>query len=259
MIVKSATLKLFKRNVRPQNLAPRDSVDRAVRIDVHQILLAPPSSGGGGGGGAGLLRRSLSSRLVSLEKAGWEEFDISRAVQEWIRDPSTNLGIEISCDVRYRMEELLEFVTWSPPVADSAYLSTQLPVLNVLSHERGILGRQKRTAPDRGDCVRGDGEQRCCRFPLTIRFRDIGWEDWVIEPHSYQAYYCEGTCPMNYRMAHRFAHVKAVLRERIPNSALTVSCSATRMGSLNIAHYNSEGILIVSVIENMFPLQCMCA
>lgn len=257
-IVKSATLKLFKRNVRPQNLVPTDNVDRAVRIDVHQILESPSSVGGGGG--ARLLRRSVSSRLVSLDKAGWEEFDLSRAVQDWIRDPSSNLGIEISCDVRYRMENLLEFVTWSPDVADSAYLSSLLPVLNVLTHERGILGRQKRTTTtERSDCVRGDGEQRCCRFPLVIRFRDIGWEDWVIEPASYQAYFCEGTCPPNYRVAHRFARVKALLRERLPNSSLTVSCSATRMGSLNIAHYNNEGILIVSVMENMFPLECKCA
>lgn len=225
-------------------------IDRSLRIDVHQVL--QPSADR-------LLRRSADSRLVTLDKAGWEEFDISKAVQDWIRDPSSNLGIEISCDVRYRMEDLLTFVTWSPAVADDPYLSGLLPVLNVLTHEKRILGRQKRSLPERNDCLRGDGEERCCRFPFTISFQAINWHQWVIGPESYQAYYCEGSCPANYKVAHRFARLKLLLRERNPATPLNVGCKEMRMGSLNIAHYNNEGVLMVSVFENMFPLECMCA
>lgn len=249
-IVKSATLKLFKRDLRPSNLAVSDMIDRSIRVDVHQVLHLSDER---------LLRRSVDSRLVALDKAGWEEFDVSKAVQDWIRDPSSNLGLEISCDVRYRLEDLLTFVTWSVAVADDPYLSSLLPALNVLTHEKRILGRQKRSLPERSDCLSGDGEERCCRFPLTISFRDINWHQWVIGPDSYQAYYCDGSCPANYKVAHRFSRLKQLLRDRIPGTPLSVGCKETRMGNLNIAHYNSEGVAVVSVFENMFPLECMCA
>lgn len=249
-IVKSATLKLYKRDVRPQNLQISDVIDRSLRIEIFQVLQLSADQ---------FLRRSLDSRLVSLDKAAWEEFDVSRAVQDWIRDPSSNLGLEISCDNRYRMEDVLNFVVWSPPVADNPYHVSLLPALNVLTQEKRILGRQKRTLPERSDCVQGDGEERCCRYPLTIHFRDINWHHWVIEPASYQAYYCAGSCPRDYKVAHRYARIKSLMRERNPTMQLNLDCIETRMGSLNIAHYNSENTLVVSVFENMYPEECMCA
>lgn len=266
-VVKSATLKLFKREVRPQNLLPSDMIDRSIRIEIYQIVQL--SADHETPGEIRHLRRSIDSRLVSLDKSSWEEFDVSRAVQDWIRDPSSNFGLEITCDNRYRMEQLLEFTFWSPAVADKAYhhhhhrlQSNQLPALNVLTQEKRILGRQKRTASaslEQNDCLQGDGEERCCRFPLTINFTDIGWGDWVIAPLSYQAYYCEGSCPRNYKVAHRYARIKSIMRDLNPSTPLSVNCLATRMGHLHIAHFNSNNEQVVSVFENMFPEQCMCA
>ena len=188
-IVKSASLKLYKREVKPQNLLVTDIVDNSVRVEIYQIVHPI---------GSQWLRRSVDSKLISLDKTGWEEFDISRAVQDWIREPASNYGLEIVVDSRYqRMDDVVEFTLWSQAVRDRAHESARLPSLNVLTQEKRILGgRQKRSVIEsRADCTPGDNERRCCRYPLTISFKEIGWDSWVIEPASYDAYYCHGSCP----------------------------------------------------------------
>ncbi len=230
------------------------------------------------------MRRLVDSRLVSIAKTGWEDFNVGRAVQDWIRDPTTNLGLEI--DSNHRLLQYVSIVTSTHPqetdndashlitndviqlqspadAADSAAGGSSLPSLSVLTQQRPILGsgsvrRSSRTA-ERDDCQQGDGEARCCRYPLTISFRDIGWSSWIKTPESYEAYYCSGTCPAGYRIAHRFASIKTILNSINQNSVLPLTCSATSMSPLTIVHYNQEDRLTVSVLDNMFPNECKCA
>uniref|UniRef100_A0A914CD45 TGF-beta family profile domain-containing protein n=1 Tax=Acrobeloides nanus TaxID=290746 RepID=A0A914CD45_9BILA len=35
----------------------------------------------------------------------------------------------------------------------------------------------------------------CARRDMIVDFRDIGWEDWIIAPKSFEAHYCAGSCP----------------------------------------------------------------
>lgn len=220
---------------------------------------------------------------MSIERTGWEEFNVGRAVQDWIRDPTTNLGLEI--DSTHRLSQYVTVVTGTnllngevttdvadqnindvmqPAVPTESFAAGgKLPSLSVLTQQRPILGsgsmrRSSRTA-ERDNCQQSDGETRCCRYPLTISFRDIGWSNWIVQPESYEAYYCSGTCPAGYRVANMFASIKAILTSINQNTVLALACTATRLSPLNIAHYNNEGRLVVSVLENMFPAECMCA
>ena len=38
--------------------------------------------------------------------------------------------------------------------------------------------------------------------PSRVSFQDLGWEEWIIAPDDYQAFYCHGECsfPLNTHM-----------------------------------------------------------
>lgn len=254
-----AKLKLYKTDVRPRNLIHSDTVDSSVRIDVFQLL---PGRSNGSATDPALLRRTVASRLVSLTKASWEEFDVSAAVQDWIRNPGSNFGLEVTCDSRYRLNDLLEFVVWSQAVRDSSYSSSRLPILNVLTQERRIISRQVRSASAArdGDCVQGSGEHRCCRYPLTVSFRDIGWESCIIHPREFQFYTCAGTCPPGFRVAHHFSSMKGRLSEINPDLTLPVRCAPTKLLPLILVHLSSDkNTTTISALDNILPEECMCA
>lgn len=38
------------------------------------------------------------------------------------------------------------------------------------------------------------GVTSCCRDRLYISFAEIGWDDWIVSPKGYDAYFCRGSC-----------------------------------------------------------------
>lgn len=114
-------------------------------------------------------------------------------------------------------------------------------------------------------CTPADGEtQPCCRRSLWISFRELGWDSWIIRPHGYQAYFCDGSCPPGHLPAHNYAAVRqlllagAVAPGQSPAPPIPAPhCSATRLGPLPLVHY-LHGRQVVSVFEDMVVEQCRC-
>lgn len=40
-----------------------------------------------------------------------------------------------------------------------------------------------------------DDQSRCIKKTLTVDFAEIGWDEWIISPKSFEANYCSGGCP----------------------------------------------------------------
>ena len=52
----------------------------------------------------------------------------------------------------------------------------------------------------------GDRKGLCGRRKLVVDFADIGWNDWIISPKSFEAHYCAGQCPFPLvKVRHRFS------------------------------------------------------
>jgi len=253
-VVKSATLRLFKRRVRRRRLRPGDRL----RVNILQVLSSDRVHGGS-------RKRLVDSRIVETdEDATWEEFDVLKAVQEWTTDAASNRGLVVEAELeggigRVRLSRVVEFA--GPGSAEHR------PTLNLMARSRRRRRRRRRTSRQRrsagdaerhADCRRGDGETRCCRYPLWVSFREIGWDRWILAPDGYRAFYCDGACPPRHRVATHFAGIRALVNGIRPDAAPPPCCAATRMAPLTIAHYNRDGRAVVSVFDNMIVDECMC-
>ena len=187
--IHSAKLKLYKSAVTPQNVNSQDliALGSGVRVNVYQLLEDPATYSRNDGPS----KRLVDSRIVSLRETGWEEFHLQQTVQQWLDNPNSNYGIELSCD-SYNINNVIEFVHSNTEVVDNTGDivvrgnviagvgdSKLMPSLDVYSQDKLILGRQKR-AEETYDCVQGDGENRCCRYHLWVSFKDIGWDKWIV-------------------------------------------------------------------------------
>ena len=68
------------------------------------------------------------------------------------------------------------------------------------------ISRQSRNV----NCAAGSTE--CCREKLYISFAEIGWDDWIIHPAGYDAYFCRGTCSSAASVSTSGSHYNTVLR-----------------------------------------------
>jgi len=250
-VVKSATLRLFKRRVRRRRLRPADRL----RVNIFQLLQDAAGRRVSG-------KRLIDSRLMSTsadDDASWQDFDVLKAVQDWAHDPSTNGGLSVEAELqdgigRVRLSRVVDFV--QPSASDLS------PTLNVMTRQRRRRRRRQRRSIDtnqqHADCERGDGQTNCCRYPLWVSFREIGWDRWILAPDGYRAYYCDGACPARHRVATHYAAIRSLVNGVRPDVAPSPCCSATRMSALTLAHYNGDGRAVVSVFDDMIVNECMC-
>ncbi|KAG8000058.1 Bone morphogenetic protein 5, partial [Nibea albiflora] len=72
------------------------------------------------------------------------------------------------------------------------------------NHNRNKSTNQQESsrAPKTGDYNTSEQKQACKKHELYVSFRDLGWQDWIIAPEGYAAFYCDGECsfPLNAHM-----------------------------------------------------------
>ena len=74
------------------------------------------------------------------------------------------------------------------PISFSAKLKPFLVIYTHSQQRRALHRRPKRQI----NCGVGVGE--CCRESFYVSFADIGWDDWILGPEGYNAYFCKGSC-----------------------------------------------------------------
>ncbi|KAL4236427.1 Growth differentiation factor 2 [Mactra antiquata] len=268
--VSSAKLRVTFANPRPENLKDKFSVDKLLRVNLHQILSINNSSD--------YKRNILDSILIDLLNPGMGTFEVGKAVQSWIDNNESNLGLELAAEIQ-DINEVIEvdsvFTSDSEDrvrnvgnvvkyLGDNSTDSMDRlndehsPSIDLYAQERQLLKRVKHSTRRRGDCRRGDGESRCCRYPIKISFKDIGWDDWVLAPHEYKGYYCAGKCPRNYKMTNTFAGIKAILHKQHPNKVPSPCCVATKLSPFTILHYDYDGKYNFSEYPDLVVEQCKC-
>ena len=116
-------------------------------------------------------------------------------------------------------------------------------------------GRKKRSYA--ATCV--PGFNKCCLRQLHVKFKDIKWNDWIIQPDGYQVNYCEGRCTGTGTMsAYSHAFIKKEMLSRGIKKNLQICCIPLKFDKLPLLHYDEEGSIHKTVLEDMSVLECGC-
>lgn len=141
-------------------------------------------------------------------------------------------GLQISTRPRFRPFLVLEIIEVKP-----------------------MRGRKKRSYGT--TCV--PGYERCCLRKLYVKFKDIHWDDWIIEPDGYEVNYCEGRCTgAGIMPPYNHALVKHELISRRKNTNMRICCSPLKFDSLPLLHFDREGQIQRRELPDMSVLKCGC-
>ncbi|CAL1530278.1 unnamed protein product [Lymnaea stagnalis] len=98
----------------------------------------------------------------------------------------------------------------------------------------------------------------CCRNSIYITFKEIGWDDWVLAPDGYTAYFCKGDCPHRYKSASTFSGIKGLLHLRKPSVVPGPTCAASGYTYLTLLHYDEDDELVSTNYPEMVVTGCRC-
>lgn len=264
------------------NSSIKSVIDQSLKITIYQIVIPKRKY---------LL---LTSRIINASVSNWHDFDILKATQSWKEDESTNNGVYVACqsssDNRARtMKEcgLIDFkgdsdskpflVSFHQSGDEEEILAEQVPQIEeepeIHSHRRypipdrlrrsleHLLSDTSKLLIPRISSNIPQSNKTCARHNLEIRFKDLGWADWIIAPEKYEAAYCGGDCPfpLNDNMNATNHAIIQTLVHLIAESELPKPCCAPKdLQELQVLFLDEWNNIVMKRYANMVVTNCGC-
>ncbi|KAG7255432.1 hypothetical protein CRUP_000174 [Coryphaenoides rupestris] len=256
------------------------------RINVYEVF-GPPATPGGEP-----LARLLDTRLVHDALSRWESFDVSPAVAKWTSRGQRNHGFVVEVlhpegrgEERRRgaaaaggagpagREAQSRHVRVSRSLhADRDSWPQARPLLVTYGHdgrggEAGMLHRrEKRQAgaaaapPPRKQRRKHQHKASCRRHALYVDFSDVGWNEWIVAPPGYHAFYCQGECP--FPLADHLNSTNHAIVQTLVNSVNSniprACCVPTELSPISLLYLDEYEKVILKNYQDMVVEGCGC-
>lgn len=129
-----------------------------------------------------------------------------------------------------------------------------------MSSASQIMDRRARRAALRKN-RRKDGRENCRRHPLYVDFADVGWNDWIVAPPGYDAFYCHGDCPFplaDHLNSTNHAIVQNLVYSTKPSMVPKACCVPTALSSISMLYLDEENKVVLKNYQDMSVLGCGC-
>ncbi|TWW56893.1 Bone morphogenetic protein 7 [Takifugu flavidus] len=222
----------------------------------------------------------LDSRVIWAAEEGWLVFDVTATSNHWVLNPGRNLGLQLALEstkgesVNPRVAGL---IGRSGPQNKQPFMVAFFKATEVhLRSIRSASGGGKQRNPNRSKGAKSqealrvanvaensstDQKQACKMHELYVSFRDLGWQDWIIAPEGYAAYYCEGECafPLNsYMNATNHAIVQTLVHFINPDTVPKPCCAPTQLHAISVLYFDDSSNVILKKYRNMVVRACGC-
>ncbi|GBM11455.1 Inhibin beta E chain [Araneus ventricosus] len=188
------------------------------------------------------LQKEFFSVLNQTKSAGWTRLDVT-ALMSKIR--ANVLDLEVFSN---SVDVPLEFG------------NDKNPLLVVISNSVEENRRSKRHAAV--DCEVESSS--CCRKVLYVSFKDIGWDNWIVQPEGYNANACKGSCKNRLDLTDRH-HTHVILRlisksgNNYSDINDTINCSPKAYSPLSIIYTDDKGLKVITNLPDMSVSECACS
>lgn len=152
---------------------------------------------------------------------GWIEVNVTSTLDKWILHKDKNRGFYISItnlenpdhDVRFDEIGLISSRgdEEHQPFMVAFFKGQQMIQTHKRQHtrvkrnaqrKRGGGGNKQGRSELRNPLMHGENHRSCQIQTLYVSFKDLKWQDWIVAPDGYGAFYCSGECnfPLNAHM-----------------------------------------------------------
>ncbi|XP_041090692.1 bone morphogenetic protein 2-like [Polyodon spathula] len=101
---------------------------------------------------------------------------------------------------------------------------------------------------------------RCKRHPLFVDFKDVGWNQWIVAPSGYHAYYCQGECrfPLADHMNSSSHAMVQTLVNSVNRKVPRACCVPTELSSIAMLYLDQHERVVLKNYQEMVVESCGC-
>ncbi|KAM6039247.1 inhibin beta C chain-like [Chlamydotis macqueenii] len=193
----------------------------------------------------GLNATTASETRLEVRRAGWATLDVGRAVRSLFGRGGRRLTVEL---------EVAE--DWGSPLL-AGRSDPHWPFVAAQARARTPHRVRRRGIDCSGD------SRMCCRKEFFVDFKEIGWEDWIIQPEGYHMNYCAGLCPLHMAgvpgLAASFhTAVLNLIKANNADAAVDSCCVPTQRRPLSLLYYDRDSNIVKTDIPDMIVDACGC-
>lgn len=271
-LITSAELRIYRDQVMGPALPNNSSTGESVpagglhRINIYEIFRVPATDG------AEPLARLLDTRLVQDSLSRWESFDVSTAVSQWTSGKGHNQGFmvevlhpeEKKMDAEHAQRRNRHVRVSRSLHTDQDSWPQARPLLVTYGHDgRGdsvLHTREKRQAALRKQRRKHQHKASCKRHALYVDFSDVGWNEWIVAPPGYHAFYCHGECP--FPLADHLNATNHAIVQTLVNSVNSnipkACCVPTELSPISLLYLDEYQKVILKNYQDMVVEGCGC-
>ncbi|KAK7065479.1 Bone morphogenetic protein 2 [Halocaridina rubra] len=204
--------------------------------------------------------RLMDTKLIDARSDGVQVLDVSDAVHRWITKPSANYGVLVEV-VPLKNNAIVEDTTnvqlRKQQSSDDTQWYERQPLLVTYTNDGKSKARNRRNAVNKHKKTKN----YCKRYPLYVDFRKVGWQDWIVAPAGYDAFYCKGDCPfplseeMN---ATNHAVVQTLVNSRYPDRVPKACCVPTELTAISMLYMDDYERFVLKNHQDMVVEGCGC-
>ena len=275
----ASELRLFRKEQILSNRARQ----RYMKIKIYQIVIPRK------------IYQLVDTQTVSADQTGWLVFNVSNLVKIWKQVSGSNNGLLVHCE----SEAGLKLSIKGAGIVDFKGPPDQIPFLvsffktpktddilveqvqkNDDPHKRrrrktrsvpsllqNYLGRNGRRQEQPGPLSTGarfkrnNNNDRCRLHGLYVSFTDLGWEDWIIAPEGYPAFYCHGDCPFPlgaHMNATNHAIVQTLVHLMSQSTIPQPCCAPVQLSAITVLFLDDQSNVVLKKYQNMVVKTCGC-
>ncbi|XP_064412535.1 bone morphogenetic protein 5 isoform X2 [Latimeria chalumnae] len=220
----------------------------------------------------------LDTRKVQASDVSWLVFDITATSNHWVINPQHNLGLQLSVEImdgrsiniksaglvgRHGPQSKQPFMVAFFKASEVLLRSVRAANNKKKNQNRNKSGGHQNSSKvhNSGDYNTSEQKQACKKHELYVSFRDLGWQDWIIAPEGYAAFYCDGECsfPLNAHMnATNHAIVQTLVHLMFPDNVPKPCCAPTKLNAISVLYFDDSSNVILKKYRNMVVRSCGC-
>ncbi|XP_017075700.1 protein decapentaplegic isoform X2 [Drosophila eugracilis] len=219
----------------------------------------------------------LDTKTVRLNSTDTVSLDVQPAVDRWLANRQRNYGLLVEVRTVRSLKPAPHHHVRLRRSADEAHERWQhkQPLLftytddgrhkarsirDVSGGEGGGKGGRNKRQPRR-PTRRKNHDDTCRRHSLYVDFSDVGWDDWIVAPLGYDAFYCHGKCP--FPLADHFnstnhAVVQTLVNNMNPGKVPKACCVPTQLDSVAMLYLNDQSTVVLKNYQEMTVVGCGC-
>ncbi|XP_053565310.1 bone morphogenetic protein 2 [Bombina bombina] len=252
-LITSAELRIFREQIQESFESDNSKLHRINIYDIvkpESILSRNPAA------------RLLDTRLIHHNETRWESFDVTPAIIRWIahKQPNHGLIVEVTHldhdnSVPKRHVRISRSLT-----PDKDNWSQIRPLLVTYGHDGKGHPLHKRTKRQARHRQRKRLKSSCRRHPLYVDFNDVGWNNWIVAPPGYHAFYCQGECP--FPLADHLNSTNHAIVQTLVNSVNSnipkACCVPTELSAISMLYLDENEKVVLKNYQDMAVEGCGC-